>query len=206
MGALLASLCCVVPVILLGLGAGTAVAGTFAALKPYRPFFVAAALAALAAAWWRSYRRCGGSCPASPRDHLVLWAGTGLVLCLLWLPAALRSPDGGGEFPRAAAQADGNQPTSLPPPPAAVTRTVTLRISGMTCAACPLVVQQALEGVPGVAWAKVTLAPPVATVTAADPAALDPQALVVAVEQAGYGAEVLATGLPPGTGVEGVPR
>jgi Cu+-exporting ATPase len=60
-------------------------------------------------------------------------------------------------------------------------------IAGMTCASCVARVEKAIRGVPGVLDATVNLATEKATVHAQ--AALEPQAVVAAVERAGYEAE-----------------
>jgi Cu+-exporting ATPase len=59
-------------------------------------------------------------------------------------------------------------------------------ITGMTCASCSRRVEKALAKVPGVTEASVNLASEQASV-AYDPAQVQPQALLAAVEQAGYG-------------------
>ncbi len=64
---------------------------------------------------------------------------------------------------------------------------VTLLLDGMSCAACVLKVQRALEAVPSVTAAQVNLAERTAMVFGT----AQPQALVQAVENAGYGAEVI---------------
>lgn len=71
--------------------------------------------------------------------------------------------------------------------------TLTLPISGMTCANCAARVEKALAAVPGVVTASVNLATEKATVAGA---AL-PEALVAAVERAGYGATLVATSAGP---------
>ncbi len=60
-----------------------------------------------------------------------------------------------------------------------------LEVSGMTCGMCVEHVTYALEKVPGVSAAEVTLAPPRARVRY-DPARTSPDALVRAVRSAGY--------------------
>jgi Cu+-exporting ATPase len=65
--------------------------------------------------------------------------------------------------------------------PGAIT---TLRVSGMTCAACQIHVQHALESVPGVASASVNLMAHTAQVTAAS--IVDPDALLTAIHNSGY--------------------
>jgi Cu+-exporting ATPase len=67
-----------------------------------------------------------------------------------------------------------------------------LAITGMTCASCVRSVETALAHVPGVASAEVNLANERATVRLAD--AVEPGALVHAVERAGYGALVIPEG------------
>ncbi len=64
----------------------------------------------------------------------------------------------------------------------------TLLLEGMSCAACVLKVQKALEAVPNVTKVQVNLAENTALVTGHND---DPQALVEAVEKIGYGAEVM---------------
>lgn len=64
---------------------------------------------------------------------------------------------------------------------------VQLLLSGMSCASCVNKVQRALEGVSGVKRARVNLAERSALVQGAD----DAQALIAAVEKAGYGAEII---------------
>lgn len=54
--ALLAGACCLGPFLLVSIGFGGAWLANFQLLEPYRPFFIAAALAALGFAGWRIYR------------------------------------------------------------------------------------------------------------------------------------------------------
>ena len=88
-------------------------------------------------------------------------------------------------------------PTVLTPPdraaaaPPTAARTVTLPVTGMTCAACAGRVQRTLARAPGVAEATVNLLVGSATV-AFDPAATSPDALVAVVRRTGYGAELPA--------------
>lgn len=81
------------------------------------------------------------------------------------------------------------QPAAQSPLPATdgADDSVQLLLSGMTCASCVNKVQLALQSVPGVEHARVNLAERSALVTGA----ADAQALVAAVEKAGYGAEMI---------------
>lgn len=54
--AILASTCCLGPLILVALGFGGAWIGNLTALEPYRPIFIGAALIALFFAWRRIFR------------------------------------------------------------------------------------------------------------------------------------------------------
>jgi Cu+-exporting ATPase len=70
--------------------------------------------------------------------------------------------------------------------------TIDLDITGMTCGSCAARVQRALSRQPGVTEALVNYATGRASVEL-QPASLDMQALVSAVEQAGYGASPAAS-------------
>ncbi|MCY3678407.1 MAG: heavy metal translocating P-type ATPase [Gemmatimonadetes bacterium] len=78
-----------------------------------------------------------------------------------------------------------------PPPPEVTGGDVQLSIRGMHCAACVTAVERALGAMDSVAEASVSLVEELATVRH-EGAVPDPEALVEAVERAGYGAEVLA--------------
>jgi mercuric ion binding protein len=65
------------------------------------------------------------------------------------------------------------------------TKTVTLAVENMSCAACPITVRKALEKVPGVAKVKVDFDTKTATVTF-DPAKTKVDDLTRATTEAGY--------------------
>lgn len=67
----------------------------------------------------------------------------------------------------------------------ATSKTVTLAVENMYCAACPITVRKALEKVPGVAQAKVDYKTKTATVTF-DPAKTKVEDLTWATTEAGY--------------------
>ena len=71
--------------------------------------------------------------------------------------------------------------------------TLTLKITGMTCEHCVRATTQALEKVPGVERAEVTLEPGSALVLGD----ADPLALIAAVGEAGYEAEILDNATAP---------
>jgi Cu+-exporting ATPase len=74
--------------------------------------------------------------------------------------------------------------------------TVTLPVTGMTCAACQARVQRVLEKTPGVEGATVNLLLNSATVRF-DPGVISPETLVEAVRDTGYGAELPAPSIDP---------
>jgi len=71
----------------------------------------------------------------------------------------------------------------------AASKTVTLAVSGMTCAACPITVKKALSKVDGVEKAEVSYENKEAVVTY-DDAKTSVEALAKATEGAGYPSEV----------------
>jgi mercuric ion transport protein len=58
LAAILASTCCLGPLVLVALGFSGAWIGNLTVLEPYRPIFIGAALVALFFAWRRIYRPC----------------------------------------------------------------------------------------------------------------------------------------------------
>ncbi|ADZ69199.1 heavy metal translocating P-type ATPase [Polymorphum gilvum] len=93
---------------------------------------------------------------------------------------------------QAASKADATVLERRPVPPSAPARgdgdTVTLDITGMTCANCAVSVEKALAGTPGVIGASVNVALENATVSLAQP--VPAETLIAAVEKAGYGARL----------------
>ncbi len=88
-GALIASSCCVVPLVLVTLGVSGAWIGNLTALEPYKPYFLTITALLLAAGFWHVYfkpkRACedGSYCarPASSRiTQSVLWIAAALAL------------------------------------------------------------------------------------------------------------------------------
>jgi periplasmic mercuric ion binding protein len=76
---------------------------------------------------------------------------------------------------------------------AAEPRTVTLAVEHMTCAACPITVRKALSHVTGVSASTVDMKSHTATITF-DPTRTTPEALAMAVSNAGFPARVLRNG------------
>ena len=99
LGAILASTCCIVPLLLVTLGVSGAWIGNLSALQPYQPIFVTATLGFLGFGYWQVYikpkKACaeGSYCASPTSDRVVkiaLWAATVLVIVALtidlWAP------------------------------------------------------------------------------------------------------------------------
>jgi mercuric ion transport protein len=64
LGALAASSCCILPLVLFGLGVSGAWIGNLTQLAPYQPYFIAATLGFLGSGYWLVYRRSKIVCAA----------------------------------------------------------------------------------------------------------------------------------------------
>ena len=98
-GAVLASSCCIGPLLLVTLGASGAWIGNLTALKTYQPIFVAVTLVFLGFGYWQVYGKSkqpcedGSTCATSRSRRIVkgaLWIATILVAIALtvdmWAP------------------------------------------------------------------------------------------------------------------------
>lgn len=92
--ALLASTCCLGPLVLITLGFSGAWIGNLTALEPYRPLFIGVALIAMVFAWRRIYRPATACAPSDvcavpqvKKAYKVLfWIVAALVLLALTFP------------------------------------------------------------------------------------------------------------------------
>ena len=97
LAAILASTCCLGPLLLVSLGVSGAWIGNLTVLEPYRPFFIGASLLALAFAYRRIFRRAracapGELCalpPARSAYQVIFWVVLVLVLVALLFPYVL---------------------------------------------------------------------------------------------------------------------
>lgn len=94
LAAILASTCCLGPLVLVALGFSGAWIGNLTVLEPYRPIFIAAALVALLLAWRRIFRPAAACKPgevcALPQVRttykLIFWIVVALVVVALVFP------------------------------------------------------------------------------------------------------------------------
>ena len=156
--AILASSCCLAPLLLAGLG--VAGVGFSAALAPYRPYFIALTTLLLAAAWYVVLRRsrAPSSADAPSADCCALDARCALggsrrrntiVLSVISIGALAMLA-----FPQIelAVIARSHSHKTLPTAAAGV-QTLSLQIRGWSCEACGAEVEKQLSQVPGVVGA-----------------------------------------------------
>ena len=99
LGAILASSCCIVPLVLVTLGASGAWIGNLTALEPYKPIFAGITMILLGFGFWHVYlkpkKACedGSYCATDTSSRITksaLWIATALVLLALtidyWAP------------------------------------------------------------------------------------------------------------------------
>lgn len=97
LAAILASTCCLGPLLLVSLGFSGAWIGNLTVLEPYRPIFLGAAMVSMFFAWRRIYRPAQACKPgevcATPQARvtyrLVFWIVAALVLVALGFPYVL---------------------------------------------------------------------------------------------------------------------
>ncbi len=181
---ILASACCIGPVLLVGLGIGGAAFAT--AFAPYRPYLLGLTAVFLGGAFYLAYRpqkvtACapGAACsvPSSRRRmRALLWVATIVAV-------------GAAVFPYVAGAGAGKDDHAT----AKAVQTVVLDIEGMTCEACATHIRKSLEEVPGVVAAPVDYARREAIVKIAG-SAMSNATLLDAVKKAGYAASVRSTG------------
>jgi len=92
LGALAASSCCILPLVLFGLGVSGAWIGNFTRLAAYQPYFIVATLAFLGYGYWLVYRSSTRACAdgeacAHPLSSRTV--KTSLILATILVVAAL---------------------------------------------------------------------------------------------------------------------
>lgn len=86
-GALLASSCCVAPLVLLLLGVSGAWIGNLTALEPFKPYFAAAASVFIGLGFWHVYFRAPPACAND--SHCARPPSTMLIKTALWIATVL---------------------------------------------------------------------------------------------------------------------
>ena len=189
LAALMASACCIGPLLFAMLGLGGA--GLLMQFEPYRPWLVAATVLLLGAGFYVTYRKprraasassdaCGCDTPTTKRAGTwMLWLATTATVLLLAAGQVLSSV--------------GDPQQSEVNIAVAHTRTVILTIEGMTCDSCAVSSRVALMRLDGVKDARVSF-PEKRAVFTYVPEKVSPQQMVEVINGLGYKASV-----PPDT-------
>lgn len=188
LAAITASLCCIGPLIAVGLGAGGFAAS--AAFEKWRPVFLGVTFALLALAWYLTYRKpkvaCeeGAACATklvAKWNKVVLWFATAFVLVAAVFPS----------LSSAILQANQSSADACCAPPAVAAGNnaeLSVKIPSMDCAACAAGIQSMLRKQTGVQTAQVNFDTKVAVVRY-DAAKISPEKIVAAIDQTGFKAE-----------------
>ncbi len=186
--AIVASSCCLLPVVLGASGLSTvAFAGAF---ESARPALLGVTAVLLGVGFYVNYFRRPACDPeaacAKPRPGLrrfsrgMLWLSTVSVLALAFFPSY------------ASIFADDRTPAD-PAFAGSASERVVLTVSGMTCEACTVSVQNELAAVPGVLHSEVDYWTGKAIVLVRRDAPPSPESLLAAVDRAGYSAELVGS-------------
>lgn len=177
----LASVCCIGPLVLTGLGLGSL--GLAAGLTQYRLLFLVLTAIVLAAGFYFSYRKRPVACADGKCE---MRSGSRTMKAALWTVTALAAAM--ATFPSWSTWVLTGGPAAAP----AGAHTLSVKVSGMDCAACTVAIKKSVEKVPGVYSASVDFDEQRATVITDGKA--DPQAVLKAVAAAGYKAEIMKGG------------
>jgi len=180
---IIASLCCIGPLIAVALGAGGFAAS--AVFEKWRPVFLAVTFALLALAWFLTYRKPKASCekgsacaakPVSKWSKVVLWFATGFVLIAAAFPSLSSAILRGSQR---------STPGVVAVPNSAILK---VQIPSMDCAACALNIQSVLKKQAGVVQAQVSFDTKEAVVQY-DRTKVSPEKIIAAIDQTGFKAE-----------------
>jgi copper chaperone CopZ len=177
LSAVLGSICCVGPLLLIALGLGTGAA----VIGRYHWFFIAAAFVVLVWAWIKHFRekvRC--AC-----EHRAM-SGRGINLVSLILASAIVATFAALNI---SSYVFAGSPPSAVSIASANLQRVVIPVEGMSCATCEVAVHKALTRVDGVASAHVSVATKNATIDY-DPTKTNPDQLVSAINSTGYRASL----------------
>lgn len=184
--AVLASLCCIGPLVAVGLGLGAFSAATF--FESLRPYLLTATGALLAGAFYLTYRKqplekCEGDvCAVGPDQKskkILLWVITAAVAAFAAFPYYSSVFWGGGATASASTTTAGELETAV------------FDVEGMTCAGCAASIDNALKSTSGVRSATVDLEGKIARVSY-DPSRATTERLLTVINDTGFSATLRA--------------
>lgn len=183
-----ASLCCIGPLVAVGLGIGSF--GAAASFEELRPYLLGLTALLLAGAFCLSYRNTGetecadGSCAVSPekrrKQRALLWISTIAVVALAAFPyysGGLWSNVAGANATAFAASKNEGEASAV------------FAVEGMTCAGCAAGMKAALEREEGVTSAEVDYEKARARIRF-NPAKTSVEKLITAIAEMGYSAKL----------------
>jgi len=174
LSALLASVCCVTPLVLVLVGLGSL--GVGAALGRFHWWFLLAASGLLAYGWWvyvKEQGRCRTANCEMPRNkttQTVLTAVSVVVAAFVGLNLYTYA---------------GQRTATVSPPTNKELASVVLPVEGMTCLTCELTIESSLRRLPGVTSADASVAQQAVAVSY-DPAQVTLDGLIATVNKTGY--------------------
>lgn len=174
----LASVCCLGPLVVTGLGLGGL--GLATGLSKYRPLFLTVTSVVLSVVFYLAYRKRSVNCADGGCE---LRSGSRAMKAGVWTVAALAAAT--ATFPSWSGRFFASAPVAVP----AGAQILSLKVAGMDCEACTAAIKKSVEKVPGILSAAIDFPGGRATVVSDGKA--DPAAVIRAVEAAGYKAEPL---------------
>ena len=182
LAAVLASSCCIGPLILAAIGMSGA--GFIAPVAEYRPIFIGLTFALIGVAYYFTYWRKKKACCARERpkrrwaQEISLWTITVVAVGLAAFPYAWGHFKGDG-VEKAVLQDD--------------LKVVTLRVEGMTCSSCADTVKSAISEIEGVKAVRVQLKNGEVEVGFENTSSLASSELLTVLEKNGYKGTVVVT-------------
>lgn len=182
--AIVASLCCIGPVVVAFIGVGSI--GAFSVFAAYRPYLIGLTVAILGLAFYLTYRKrevkCeDGTCPEGMDSHKVESAGKWNKIAV-WFVAFIAAV--AIAFPYF-----GVAPSSSVNAAVEGKAIVTLNIEGMTCEACAKGIERSLVSIKGVRKANVEYKQGRAVVEY-NPEIAQPKAFVERINESGFTAKI----------------
>lgn len=177
--AVLASLCCIAPLLAV-VGGATGAIAAFGWVEPFRPYLIGVTAALLAGAWYQRLRKpkAAVDCGCDEDEQPVFWKKKAFLLVVTVLAMLFLA------FPYYADAFYGNPEFSTVGQKAGK-QTLHLQVEGMTCTGCEAHVNQEVGKVPGIVGVSTSYEQRSATVTY-DSTKVKPATIVEAARQTGY--------------------